>query len=113
MKPFGSNQLTAASLPPFTLSREICHDGRPAVMIFDPPPPLPRLDRFFRVSSLISLLLPRTPPECMLSVFLCHAFFSPFLQEEFLQNLKAASDSLQEALPKVLDFVLARPLTNL
>ncbi|CAN0073144.1 unnamed protein product [Pylaiella littoralis] len=34
-------------------------------------------------------------------------------EEEFLQNLKAASDSLQEAMPRVLDFVLARPLTSL
>ncbi|CAM9318202.1 unnamed protein product [Laminaria digitata] len=34
-------------------------------------------------------------------------------EDEFLQNLKAASDSLQEAMPRVLDFVLARPLSDL
>lgn len=34
-------------------------------------------------------------------------------QEEFLQNLKAASESLQAAVPKVLDFTLSRPLAEL
>eukprot|EP00904_Undaria_pinnatifida_P000512 jgi/Undpi1/10461/HiC_scaffold_29.g12911.m1 len=34
-------------------------------------------------------------------------------EEEFMQNLKAASDSLQEAMPRVLDFVLTRPLSEL
>ncbi|CAM9816986.1 unnamed protein product [Ascophyllum nodosum] len=34
-------------------------------------------------------------------------------QEEFLQNLKAASESLQDATPKVLDYVLNRPLSEL
>ncbi|CAM9687378.1 unnamed protein product, partial [Hapterophycus canaliculatus] len=34
-------------------------------------------------------------------------------QDEFLQNLKAASDSLQDAMPKVLDFVLTRQLSSL
>ncbi|CAN0417545.1 unnamed protein product [Ectocarpus sp. 12 AP-2014] len=34
-------------------------------------------------------------------------------EEEFLQNLKAASDSLQQAMPRVLDFVLTRQLAEL
>ena len=34
-------------------------------------------------------------------------------QDEFLANLQTASTSLQAVLPKVLDFVLGKPLSDL
>lgn len=34
-------------------------------------------------------------------------------QEEFLENLSSASKSLQRELPKIIDFILGKPLSEL
>lgn len=98
----------------------------PSVLCYENPTELPELPAlslspdstifsrlsFRALSALVScFVLSALPCPRPYAPVLC-AVFSP-LQEEFLQNLKAASDSLQEAMPKVLDFVLARPLTSL